>query len=78
MYLISIYFDKNTDKRIQSFMKSVASATGNTFMLDNHVPPHITVAAVETKKEELLVARVEELVKQIKVNDIHFVSIGTF
>lgn len=78
MYLISIYFDENTEKRLQSFIKSVANATGNTFMLDNHVPPHITVAAVETKHEDLLLARVEELVKRFEVGDIELVSTGTF
>ena len=78
MYLISIYFDENTEKRLQGFIKSVANATGNTFMLDNHVPPHITVAAVETKYEDLLLHRVQELVKQIEIGEIQFVSAGTF
>ena len=78
MYLISIYFDKNTEKRLQGLMKSVAKATGNTFMLDNHVPPHITVAGVETKHEDILLAHMEELVKQMEISEIQFVSVGTF
>lgn len=78
MYLISIYFDENTEKKLQSLIKRVASATGNTFMLDNHVPPHITVAAVETKHEDLLLAGVEEVVKRVEAADIKFVSVGTF
>ena len=78
MYLISIYFDENTEKRIQNFIKSVASATGNTFMLDHHVPPHITVAAVETKREELLLEHVEEIVERLTKDEIQFVSVGTF
>ena len=78
MYLISIYFDETTEQRLQSLMKSVAKATGNKFMLDNHVPPHITVAAVETKHEDLLLTRVEEMVKQFGIGDIQFVSVGTF
>lgn len=78
MYLISIYFDENTEKRLRSFIKGVAHATDNTFMLDHHVPPHITVAAVETKHEDLLFACVEEVVKRIEICDIQFVSVGTF
>ena len=78
MYLISIYFDLQTEKRLQGLIKNVANETGNSFMMDNHVPPHITVAAVETKHEELLLARVEELVKQFGRGDIQFVSVGTF
>lgn len=78
MYLISIYFDKNTEKRLQSFIKSVANATDNKFMLENHVPPHITVAAVETKHEDLLLVRVEDVVRQFETGDVEFVSVGTF
>ena len=78
MYLISIYFDEKIENRLRGFIKSVAHATGNTFMLDNHVPPHITVAAVETKHEDLLLICVEEIVKKFGIGDIQFVSVGTF
>ena len=78
MYLISIYFDGKTEHRLQSLIKGVANTTGNTFMLENHVPPHITVAAIETRQEALLLERVEEIVKQLECNEIQFVSIGTF
>ena len=78
MYLVSIYFDKETEKRLQSLVHHVAKETGNSFMLDNRVPPHITVAAVETKQEGILIEQVEELVKKLKVGDIKFVSVGTF
>lgn len=78
MYLISIYFDESTEKKLKSYMKKVAKVTGNTFMLDNHVPPHITVAAVETKQEDELVANVEKLVEQLQSDVIQLVSIGSF
>ena len=78
MYLISIYFDDTTDKKLNSMMQNVATATGNTFMQDNHVPPHITVAAVETKHEDVLITRMEELTKQLNCGEIKFVSIGSF
>lgn len=78
MYLISIYFDEDTEKKIKSMMQHVAKATGNTFMLDNHVPPHITVAAVETKQEDVLISCMEGLVKKIECGDIKWVSVGSF
>lgn len=78
MYLVSIYFDTKTEKRLQGLIESVAKATGNTFMLDNHVPPHITVASVETKHENVLIARIEELVKQFEEGEIKWASVGTF
>jgi len=78
MYLISIYFDDSADKKIRNYIRHIAKETENTFMLDNHVPPHITVAAVETKQEELLVAKIDELVKHFQSDTIQFVSIGSF
>lgn len=78
MYLISIYFDESTEKILNSHIQHVAKATGNTFMLDNNVPPHITVAAVETKQEDVLISRVEELIKKLTCGEIKFVSVGSF
>lgn len=78
MYLISIYFDNVTEKKIKSIMQRVVKITGNTFMLDNHVPPHITVAAVETKREDVLISCMEELVKKLESGEVKWVSIGCF
>ena len=78
MYLISIYFDKETEDRLNLIMQRVAKVTGNQFMLNHQVPPHITVAAIETKREEELLARVESILKDLKQGEIKFVSAGTF
>ena len=78
MYLISIYFDIDSEKKLKSYMKHVAKATGNTFLHDNHVPPHITVVAVETKQEDVLISRIEELIKTLSCGEIKFVSVGSF
>lgn len=78
MYLLSIYFDKQTEKRLQALIHRVAKVTGNSYMLDHQVPPHITVAAVETKHEDVLIARMEELVKKFEAGEIKWVSVGTF
>lgn len=78
MYLVSIYFDNNTEKELASIINSVAKATGNTFMLDNNVPPHITVSGIETKKEELVIEALERVVSKLDAGDIHFVSVGAF
>ena len=47
-------------------------------MTDNCGPPHITVAAVETKHEGQLIARIGEMTKRIETGDIKWVSVGTF
>lgn len=78
MYLISIYFDENAEKKLKSYIRHVAKVTRNPFMMDNHVPPHITVAAVETKHEEELISKMEELTKRLDGGEIRFVSVGSF
>lgn len=42
MYLISIYFDKQTNKTLQWYIDKIAEKTGNHFMIENRVPPHMT------------------------------------
>ncbi|MBO5097498.1 MAG: 2'-5' RNA ligase family protein [Agathobacter sp.] len=66
MYLISIYFDAQTSASLEKLIKRVAEVTGNTFMLDNQVPPHITVAMVETRREEELLGCINQLVGEIR------------
>ena len=78
MYLVSIYFDERIEKELHSLIKRVARVTGNSFMLDNHVPPHITIVAVETKHEDKLLACMEQVVKQLSAGEVQFVSTGVF
>lgn len=78
MYLVSVYFDGKTNEKLQKLIDKVARETGNSFMLDNHVPPHITVAAVETKHEDRLLACMDSLVAKFETGDIKLVSVGSF
>ncbi len=50
MYTISVYFDEKSNKTIQQYINQIARQTGNTYMLDEQVPPHITISAFDTKK----------------------------
>ena len=78
MYHISIYFDNKTNNRIQRYINQVAKKSGNTFMIDGNVPPHITVSAFETTQEKQVIQILEKQVAEIKVDTLHWVSIGMF
>lgn len=78
MYLISVYFDEKTNLHLQKLMNRVAEKTGNNFMADNHVPPHITVAAMETRDENQAISALADCVKNLKTGEIHFVAVGAF
>ena len=78
MYLISIYFDEKTNRRIQQYINKVAECTGNTFMLDGSVPPHITISAFETQNEKAVIEALERAVARLRQGTLEWVSVGQF
>lgn len=78
MYLISAYFDDNTTQRIQQYINQVAKKTGNTFMLDKNVPPHITISAFETRKEQQAIRLLEDATMTLEQGTLQWVSAGIF
>lgn len=78
MYLISIYFDEQTNKRISQYMKRVAKESGNSYMIDGEVPPHITISAFETRNEKEAIEQLGNVVKRLSSGEIQWVSVGMF
>ncbi len=78
MYLISVYFDEKTEHRIQSYINDVAYACGNSFMIDNQVPPHMTISAFETLQEKNVIEVLDKFLSNMKRNKIEWVTVGTF
>jgi 2'-5' RNA ligase len=78
MYLVSLYFDEKTEERIQVLINQVAEKTGNTFMVDGKVPPHMTVCEFSTKEEEKAIECLKKAVSFLRQMEVQFVSVGTF
>lgn len=78
MYLISIYFDEKTNRRIQQYIDKVAEKSGNTFMLDGNVPPHITISAFETQNEDMVLKVLDSLVHKLQKGSLTWASVGQF
>ena len=78
MYLVSLYFDKKTEEQIQSYIDDIANICGNSFMVDNHVPPHITISAFDTFCEKDVVDALDIAISDVKQNKIEWVTVGTF
>lgn len=76
MYLVSVYFDNNTNKILQKLIDQIAKETGNTFMTDHKVPPHMTIMAIEARNVEILKPGFLSLKGKIKKGSIQFVSVG--
>ena len=78
MYLISIYFDEKTTSKMQRYIDLVAEKTGNCFMIDGQVPPHLTLSAFETRNEEAALQALERIAKRLQSGLLTWASVGTF
>lgn len=78
MYTITIYFDEKTNRTIQNYINQIAKVTGNMYMLDNNVPPHITLSAFDTKNEMAVVELTKRLADRWKQDTLQWVSVGAF
>ena len=76
MYLISVYFDDKSNKIISNYINKIAQKTGNTFMTDNDVPPHLTIMSVEAREEKKLTEVMEQLERSLTKGQIQLVSVG--
>ena len=76
MYLISIYFDKQTNKTLQWYIDKIAEKTNNYFMIENRVPPHMTIAAIEARNVNVLKPAFETLNGKLYSGSMKVVSVG--
>ncbi len=76
MYLISAYFDEKTNKTLQKYVDGIAEMTGNSFMKDNNVPPHMTIVGFEARDEAEITEIFERSVKGIRIGNIAIPTIG--
>lgn len=78
MYLVSLYFDEKSSRKIQGLINKAAAKSGNNFMIDGNVPPHITIASFDTSEESRVIELLDEKIKNIESGMITFASIGIF
>ena len=78
MYLITAYFDDATNRKLQQLIDGIAKSSGNNFMPEHNVPPHLTISAFETKRPDGLILVMESLRGTIHLGEVQFVSIGVF
>lgn len=76
MYLVSVYFDDKTNRILQKLIDQIAKETGNTFMTEHKVPPHMTIMAIEARNVEALSPAFLSLKGKIEQGNIQFVSVG--
>ena len=79
-YAVSLHFGQEVNEIIQSTMNAIADQTGNRFMIENKVPPHITIGAFHAAKsqEANLLALVEDFTRGQRSGSVQFCEVGNF
>lgn len=83
-YLVSLYFDENTNRQIRKHMEAVAEVTGNQYMHVNQVPPHITVSSLELDEAagedviKLLKDKISTFLEGISCFEVQWAGCGAF
>ena len=79
-YAVSIHFSDNVNQIISSTVKSIALATGDDFIIKNKIPPHVTVGAFHSSKndENVLIQKVKEFSLSQESGTVLFTEIGNF
>lgn len=84
MYLISAYFDSESEKIIQKHIDAIAAKTGCSYIKENNIPPHITLAEyIPQKGKDDISAVMRQIDKAVECErvtggTIDIVSFGVF
>lgn len=79
-YAVSLHFTEDVSKTIMNTVQEIATITGISFVLDNKIPPHITIGAFHAakgKKSQLL-QLVDNFTKRQRAGQITFSALGDF
>ncbi len=76
MYLVSVYFDNTATKRIQTLVEQIAAASGNHYMTEKQVPPHLTLSSIEARSIDVLIPAVKQLENKLRQGTVQFVTVG--
>lgn len=78
MYLITGYFDNTTNSILKRHIEEIADITGNAYMMDNHIPPHMTLCALEARNIDILRPGFLQFAKEIRPFEVIIASVGLF
>ena len=51
-YAVSLHFSQKVNEVVISTLQAIADKTGNHFMIENKIPPHITIGAFHAAKAD--------------------------
>lgn len=77
-YAVVIYFDERTSEELRNTTKKVASYSGNFYMVETGIPPHVTIGAFSADNEIGLREMMGEFIHEFSGGEVVFDAIKTF
>ena len=79
-YAVSLHFTQDVNEIIFDALRAISEMTGNDFMIQNKVPPHITIGAFHGIKddEERLMQILNEFAGKQRSGRVCFTELGNF
>jgi hypothetical protein len=77
-YAISLYFDEKSTASLKALIELAAKATGNSYMLDHNIPPHVTVSYFTSENIDNVITIVSGVIGEIPCGTICWSSLGAF
>ena len=79
-YAVSLHFSQKINDIVISTLQAITDETGNRFMIENKIPPHITIGAFHAAREEeaKLLQLVEKFARDQKAGSVQFSEVGNF
>ena len=79
-YAVSLHFSQKVNEIVISTLQAIADETENRFMIENKIPPHITIGAFHAAREEeaKLLQLVENFARDQKSGTVQFSEVGDF
>lgn len=77
-YAVVLYFDQTSEKKLLGLMKTLVDSGMNDYMIDNKIPPHITLTVFRKEKATGIKERIEDFAARIQKQHLSLTSIGFF
>lgn len=77
-YAAVLYFDDKTERYVQNLINHLCDKGMNTYMLDNKIPPHVTISLFDKYNTDGLENIIMRFSETLNSFEICFASIGAF
>lgn len=77
-YAVLIYFDSVSEHKLRKIQSEVSRASGNTYLFDNNIHPHITLSLFTRDEYQDLTSDLTSFADELRFIEINLTSIGIF